>query len=83
MDILLKNWLPILCAFLLAVIPVIVFAVLRRKGELKGGKRIVAAVMTVISILGGVILSAVVLAVGGGMDLILPLLMIPLLIALI
>ena len=82
MDILTEHWLPLLLALLPSVLAMVAFAILRR-GEMTKVKKILLGVTTVVAILGGVLLSFAVLAVGGDMELILTLLLIPLLISLI
>ena len=82
MEILTEHWLHLLLALLPSVLAMVAFAILRR-GEMTKVKKILLGVMTVVAILGGVLLSFAVLAVGGDMELILTLLLIPLLISLI
>ena len=84
MDILLKHWLPIVLLLLPSIAAATVFAVFgKRKKELASGGRVLTAALTVLSVLSGAGLVVFVLSVGGGIELILPLLLLPLLVTLL
>ena len=84
MDILLKHWLPILGLLLPSLLSAVLFLVLKRKGDGPSrAKGIVCGILSVASILSGTALGVFVLSVGGGIDLVLPLLLLPLLMMLL
>jgi hypothetical protein len=84
MEILQKYWLPILGIMLPMLISAVVFFALKRweKGSARV-KNVICAVLTVLTVLSGAALGWFVLSVGGGIELILPLLLLPLLMMLL
>ena len=82
MDIIIKHWLPILSLILPVIATAILFAVFRRV-ELTRIKRLILGIASTVSVLACIGLSVFVLCVGGGAEVILPLLLLPLLITLI
>ena len=84
MDIFIKHWLPITALVLASVIPVIIFAILKRKDKQESKtKNILAFSMTALSTVFTLLTAAFVLSVGGSIELLLPLLLIVLFCALI
>lgn len=82
MDIIIKHWLPILALLLPMIATAILFAVFK-SGELNRTARIVLGASSTAAVLSGTGLAVFVLCVGGGAEVILPLLLLPLLITLI
>ena len=84
MEILQKYWLPILGLLLPMLASAVVFFVLKRKtGGSEKVKNIVCAALTVLSVLSGTALGVFVVSVGGGIEVILPLLLLLLLVTLL
>ena len=84
MDILLKHWLPVLLLLLPSLVTAVVFLLLGRKRRGESGKvRILCSALTGLSVLSGGALSVFLLTVGGGIELILPLLLLCLLFVLL
>lgn len=83
MDIITQYWQPILSLLLSSVLAIAIATYLRRSGKVTKKKRLIIALMTATTILCSIALSIVVLSCGGGMDIILPLLLIPLLVSLL
>ena len=82
MDIIIKHWLPIISLLLPVIATAILFSVFKR-GELTRAKRLILGIASTVSVLSGISLSVFVLCMGGGAEVILPLLLLPLLITLI
>ena len=83
MDIITQYWQPIFSLLLSSVLAIAIATYLRRSGKVTKKKRFIIALMTATTILCSIALSIVVLSCGGGMDIILPLLLIPLLVSLL
>ena len=80
MDILLKHWLPIVLFLLPSAVTAVTFLLLGRKKRNETKKsRILSGTLTGLTVLSGGALSVFLLSVGGGIELILPLLLLSLL----
>ena len=83
MDIITQYWQPILGLLLSSVLTVAIATFLRRSSKMTKKKHLIIRLMTATTIISSIALSMVVLSCGGGMDIILPLLLIPLLVSLL